>query len=83
MGKILNGVTFLKTKNFSEFFPKLSLIQIESQKTKEEEKNLWITRLTVSLPSGEYLEEKKKLQEILRLLKDIRKIVKFKRYNFA
>ena len=30
-----------------------------------------------------YLEEKKKLQEILRLLKDIRKIVKFKRYNFA
>lgn len=53
--------TLLRTK-FSEKFPKLSLIQIESQKTIEIEKNLWIVRLTLSVPSGEYLEEEEKTQ---------------------
>ena len=47
-------------KQFAEDFPNLSLIQIESQKTHQEEKNLWITRLTVSLPAGEYIEEEEK-----------------------
>ena len=47
----------LLRKKFPEMFPKLSLIQIESQKTKEGGENIWIVRLTVSLPSGEYLED--------------------------
>jgi uncharacterized hydrophobic protein (TIGR00271 family) len=67
-------------KYFAEEFPMFTLVQMDAQKISEKneekmassiietasaaEKIFWTTRLTVSVPSGEYLEEEQKKQFI-------------------